>query len=444
MRKNEPFVCESCGYESPKWFGRCPNCGAWNTAKQFTLSEKPGRGRKTGPTTLKKIAVELRTSRISTGFSELDSALNGGLLPGQVVLLGGEPGVGKSSLALQICCQLANKVKSLYVTAEESADQIAFRAERFGCKLQDNVVILTENDPMLVLDVLDNSFGLLVIDSLQAMYSEQVGSYPGSVAQVRTAASLITERCKSLSIPAILIAHITKSGEIAGPKMVEHLVDTVIYFEGEVNTDFRILRVVKNRFGPSGEVCVFEMFEFGLRQIEESFLIDIEEPPSGNCFSCVIEGSKPFIVQVQALVSKARSLSARRISNGYDLTRLLMLIAVLEKHARLPLENRDVYINVMGGLRITDTAADLAVVCAIVSSLTELSLGKMAAFGEVSLDGRIRPVHRVKNRLDALSKLELKKILLPSASDTSEQNCVALKDVRSLLSILGGKSIDIQ
>ncbi|MEN3008208.1 DNA repair protein RadA [Pseudothermotoga sp.] len=444
MRKNELFMCESCGYESPKWFGRCPNCGAWNTAKQFTPSEKAGRGRKTGPTTLKKIAVELRTDRISTGFSELDSALNGGLLPGQVVLLGGEPGVGKSSLALQICCQLANKVKSLYVTAEESADQIAFRAERFGCKLQDNVVILTENDPMLVLDVLDNSFGLLVIDSLQAMYSEQVGSYPGSVAQVRTAASLITERCKSLSIPAILIAHITKSGEIAGPKMVEHLVDTVIYFEGEVNTDFRILRVVKNRFGPSGEVCVFEMFEFGLRQIEESFLIDIEEPPSGNCFSCVIEGSKPFIVQIQALVSKARSLSARRISNGYDLTRLLMLIAVLEKHARLSLENRDVYINVMGGLRITDTAADLAVVCAIVSSLTELSLGKMAAFGEVSLDGRIRPIHRVKNRLDALNKLELKKILLPSASDINEQNCVALKDVRSLLSILGGKSVDIQ
>lgn len=442
MKKNDLFVCENCGYESPKWFGKCPSCGAWNTAKQFTVSEKPGRQRKAEPMALKNIATQLQTGRISTGFFELDSALNGGFLPGQVVLLGGEPGVGKSSLALQICCHLAKNVKTLYVTAEESADQLSFRAERFACKFQDNVVILAENDPVSVLDVLDDSFGFLVIDSLQAMYSEQIGSYPGSVAQVRTAASLITERCKLLSIPALLIAHITKSGEIAGPKMVEHLVDTVIYFEGETNTDFRMLRVVKNRFGPSGEICVFEMSELGLRQIDESFLIDAEEPPSGNCFSCVIEGSRPFVVQVQALVSRTRSVPARRISNGYDLTRLLMLIAVLERHARLPLEARDVYINVMGGLRITDTAADLAVVCAIVSSLTEFSLGRTAAFGEVSLDGRVRSVHRVKNRLDALNKLELDRVLLPSGSDVSGRGYIALKNVKALLDVVGVRNVD--
>jgi len=441
MKKATHFVCESCGYESLKWFGRCPSCGAWNTARQVTHVESERRRDVVEPVSLTGIITETKSERIRTGFSELDEALSGGFLPGQVVLLGGEPGVGKSSLALQISCHLASMFKVLYVTAEESAEQVGYRATRFDCRFKGNVVVLSENDPQAVLNTLDNSYRFLVVDSLQAMYSEQVGAYPGSVAQVRTAASLITERCKQLSIPALLIAHITKSGEIAGPKMVEHLVDTVIYFEGETNTDFRVLRVVKNRFGPSGEMCIFEMTELGLKQIDESFLIDMEEPPAGNCFSCVIEGSKPLVVQLQALVSKARSVSPRRVSNGYDLTRLLMLIAILERQTRLPLESRDVYVNVMGGLRITDTAADLAVACAIVSSLTEISLGRTAAFGEISLDGRIRPVHRIKNRLDALSKVELEKILLPAGSDRAN-GFRALKDVRSLLDVLGVRKVD--
>jgi len=317
MKKATHFVCESCGYESLKWFGRCPSCGAWNTARQVTHVESERRRDVVEPVSLTGIITETKSERIRTGFSELDEALSGGFLPGQVVLLGGEPGVGKSSLALQISCHLASMFKVLYVTAEESAEQVGYRATRFDCRFKGNVVVLSENDPQAVLNTLDNSYRFLVVDSLQAMYSEQVGAYPGSVAQVRTAASLITERCKQLSIPALLIAHITKSGEIAGPKMVEHLVDTVIYFEGETNTDFRVLRVVKNRFGPSGEMCIFEMTELGLKQIDESFLIDIEEPPAGNCFSCVIEGSKPLVVQLQALVSKARSVSPRRVSNGY-------------------------------------------------------------------------------------------------------------------------------
>ncbi|AJC74515.1 DNA repair protein RadA [Pseudothermotoga hypogea DSM 11164 = NBRC 106472] len=441
MKKTSHFVCENCGYESPKWFGKCPSCGAWNTARQVTNVEGERRKNLVEPVSLTALTTEPRLKRIRTGFFELDEALSGGLLPGQVILLGGEPGVGKSSLALQISCHLASTFKVLYVSAEESAEQVGYRAARFDCRFKDNVVVLSENDPQGVLNVLDSSYEFLVLDSLQAMYSEQVGAYPGSIAQVRTAASLITERCKQLSIPALLIAHITKSGEIAGPKMVEHLVDTVIYFEGEANTDYRVLRVVKNRFGPSGEMCIFEMTELGLKQIDESFLIDVEEPPAGNCLSCVIEGSKPLVVQLQALVSKTRSVSPRRVSNGYDLTRLLMLIAILERQARLSLESRDVYVNVMGGLRITDTAADLAVACAIVSSLTEVPLGRTAALGEISLDGRIRPVHRIKNRLDALSRIELEKILLPASSDLAN-NCRALKDVRSLLDVLGVRKVD--
>lgn len=441
MKKTSHFVCENCGYESPKWFGKCPSCGAWNTARQVTNVEGERRKNLVEPVSLTALTTEPRLKRIRTGFFELDEALSGGLLPGQVILLGGEPGVGKSSLALQISCHLASTFKVLYVSAEESAEQVGYRAARFDCRFKDNVVVLSENDPQGVLNVLDSSYEFLVLDSLQAMYSEQVGAYPGSIAQVRTAASLITERCKQLSIPALLIAHITKSGEIAGPKMVEHLVDTVIYFEGETNTDYRVLRVVKNRFGPSGEMCIFEMTELGLKQIDESFLIDVEEPPAGNCLSCVIEGSKPLVVQLQALVSKTRSVSPRRVSNGYDLTRLLMLIAILERQARLSLESRDVYVNVMGGLRITDTAADLAVACAIVSSLTEVPLGRTAALGEISLDGRVRPVHRIKNRLDALSRIELEKILLPAGSDLAN-NCRALKDVRSLLDVLGVRKVD--
>lgn len=442
MKKTSHFVCENCGYRSPKWFGRCPSCGTWNSAKQITLAEGSRQRDSIEPVTLENVTTGVRFDRIKTGFTELDEALNGGLLAGQVILLGGEPGVGKSSLALQISCHLAGKFKVLYVTAEESMEQVAFRATRFGCPLKDRVVVLSENDPRVVLDVLDGSYGFLVVDSLQAMYSEEVGGYPGSVAQVRTAASLITERCKALSIPALLIAHITKSGEIAGPKMIEHLVDTVIYFEGETSTDFRVLRVVKNRYGPSGEMCIFEMTESGLMQLDESFLIDAEEPPAGNCLSCVIEGSKPIVVQIQALVSKTRSVSPRRVSNGYDLTRLLMLIAILERHARLSLENRDVYVNVMNGLRLTDPAADLAVACAIVSSMTEISLGKTAAFGEVSLDGRVRPVHRIKNRLDALDKIELEKILLPEGAEVENPICHSLKDVRSLLNVLGVRKVD--
>ncbi|KAF2958215.1 DNA repair protein RadA [Thermotoga sp. Ku-13t] len=442
MKKGGYFVCESCGYESVKWFGRCPSCGAWNTAREVVIPQNERRKDVPQPAVLKSLKAEQKHERIQTGFSELDEALNGGLMAGQVVLLGGEPGVGKSSLALQICGHLAKRFKVLYVTAEESPEQVAYRSERFGFRSEDNIVVLSENDPEQVLNVLDSSYKFLVVDSLQAMYSERLGSYPGSVAQVRTAASLITERCKALSIPALLIAHITKSGEIAGPKMVEHLVDTVIYFEGETNTDFRILRIVKNRFGPSGEMCIFEMTESGLKQIDESLLIDVEEPPAGNCLSCVIEGSKPLVVQLQALVSKTRSVSPRRVSNGYDLTRLLMLIAILERQAHLPLESRDVYVNVMGGLKVTDTAADLAVACAIVSSLTEVSLGRAAAFGEISLDGRIRPVHRIRNRLDALNRVELDRILLPTGPDANEEGCVPLRDVRSLMNVLGVRRVD--
>ncbi|ABV33356.1 MULTISPECIES: DNA repair protein RadA [Pseudothermotoga] len=440
MKEKERFICKSCGYESIKWFGKCPQCGEWNTAVEAT--SKPLE-RIVDLVNLKDVLKSVNSTRLTTGFTELDASLCSGIVPGQVLLLGGEPGVGKSTLALEICAWFSkNGYKSLYVSAEESVDQLAIRARRLACENLDGITVCSDNDIDSVLQIINEDYSLIVVDSLQTMYSEEVGTYPGSVVQVRVCAEKIISKCKELSIPSILIAHITKSGEISGPKLVEHLVDTVIYFEGEKTTELRILRVIKNRFGPSGEIAVFEMRDDGLKQLCDPVFFDLTDQLPGNCLSCVIEGSRAFVVQIQALVSRSRSNMPRRVSNGFDMTRLLLLIATIGKHMRLPVESHDVYVNVLGGLRITDTAVDAAVVGAILSSMMEKPIEKTSVIGEVSLDGRIKPVYRMRSRIDSLKRAGIQSVIVPKSVDLSDKNLVKIDSLQDMGDVLGVKLFD--
>ena len=395
MKEKVVYVCSECGYESPKWFGRCPVCGAWNSAVEM----RERRGREDSPSVLIKLssAKGREVERIKTGIGVLDGAIGGGFVKGQVVLLGGEPGVGKSTLALQIADSMSRYgLKVIYASGEESIDQIAIRAERIG--IDGNFDVTGEQEIEEVLK-LSKGADVLILDSIQTFYSSEVGTVPGGVVQIRSVASKVVEFSKSTGAVSILIGHVTKSGDIAGPKIVEHIVDSVLSFEGDRTTDYRILRVHKNRFGPSGEVAIFEMKDTGLSEVENPVLVD-EELPFGNAVSCVMEGTHPMLVQVQALVSKSKLPSPRRNSIGVDQARISALIATMSKILKLPLEYHEVYVKILGGLRITDPAVDLAVVAAIFSSFLEKELGRRVFIGEVGLDGKVRVPYGIGRRIE--------------------------------------------
>jgi len=428
------YVCENCGQESAKWIGKCPACGQWNTFKEMRNlppSQHPalkGRGnfggggisdksREVGKALRLKDIVGRDDPRIDRCDQELNRVLGGGLVPGSIVLLGGEPGIGKSTLSLQTMLNLPD-MKILYVSGEESAHQLKMRAERLSGHSHDNLLILCENQLETIFDhIREEQPQLVVIDSIQTIMTEEVESSAGSIAQVRECASALLRFAKTSGVPVILIGHITKEGTLAGPKILEHIVDTVIQFEGDQHYMYRILRSIKNRFGSTSELGIYEMQQTGLRQVSnpsELLLTQDHEGLSGIAISSAIEGVRPFLVETQALVSSAAYGTPQRQATGFDQRRLKMLLAVLEKRVGFKLMQKDVFLNIAGGLRVTDLAMDLSVIAAVLSSNvdTPIETGLCMA-GEVGLSGEVRPVNRIEQRISEAEKLGFTDMVLP-------------------------------
>jgi DNA repair protein RadA/Sms len=415
------YLCQHCGAESVKWMGRCPSCGEWNTYVEQRIPQGPARslsaGRDAGvrPEPIDQIESG-QVERIDLMNKEFNRVLGGGIVPGSLILIGGEPGIGKSTLALQVALNI--RKKTLYISGEESPQQIRLRADRLG-QPDSQCHVLTETSLQAILaQVKQTRPQLLIIDSIQTLFSEDLESAPGSISQVRDCTVQLLRMAKENHLPVILIGHITKDGSLAGPKVLEHIVDTVLQFEGDSHHIYRILRSNKNRFGSTAEIGVFEMTGEGLREISNpSELLINQQPPdlSGSAIAANVEGIRPILIEVQALVSSAVYGTPQRTSTGFDTRRLSMLLAVLEKRASFKLASKDVFINIAGGLRVDDPATDLAVVSAILSSTVDIPVDQQTCFaGEVGLSGEIRPVHRIEQRLGEADKLGMKRILLPS------------------------------
>lgn len=414
------YVCSECGYQSPKWLGKCPSCNQWNTMEE-EIENTSSKPLSKSSSVSKVMALDEITTdvekRISTGINEFDRVLGGGIVYGSLILLSGDPGIGKSTILLQICQYLGKNSKVLYVSGEESANQIKMRANRLNVTT-DNLYILTQTDVSEIVDTIKSSKpDIVIIDSIQTMVYEEIGSSAGSVTQVRECTNIFMHTAKGLGIPIIIVGHVNKDGAIAGPKVLEHIVDTVLYFEGEKNYSYRILRGVKNRFGSTNEIGVFEMTGEGLKEVLNPSLMMISGRPkntSGTCVACVMEGSRPILAEVQGLVCATGFGTPRRMSTGFDYNRMNMLLAVLEKRCGYYFNNMDAYINVIGGLRLDEPAADLTVSLALVSSLKEKAVGdKVLAFGEVGLAGEIRAVSHCEQRVQEAYRLGFEKCIIP-------------------------------
>ena len=416
------YVCTDCGATALQWFGACPSCGAAGTLTE-TISDRGSVKRLSGaaPGAVSLHDVETRElERLPSGIGELDRVLGGGLVAGQVVLIGGDPGIGKSTLLLQCLSSLSDSVPSVYVSGEESADQIALRARRLALPVK-GLRLLAETQLERVVATLEAAKPrVAVIDSIQTIWTETLQSAPGSVAQVRECAAQLTRHAKRAGTALFIIGHVTKEGAIAGPRVLEHIVDTVLYFEGDTQSSFRLLRAVKNRYGAVNELGVFAMTEKGLKDVTNPsrlFLSQHDKPVAGSCVLATIEGTRPLLVEIQALVDAAHAPNARRLSVGLEQNRLAMLLAVLHRHAGIATWEQDVFVNAVGGVRIAEPAADLAVSLAVVSSLTDRPIAaKVAVFGEVGLAGEVRPAPRGQERLREAAKLGFEKIILPRAN----------------------------
>jgi DNA repair protein RadA/Sms len=417
VKRKTAYVCSDCGASALQWFGACPSCGAAGTLSE-TVTERGHSSRMKTPTIALADLQPRELARIPTGMEELDRALGGGLVPGQVVLLGGDPGVGKSTLLLQALSSISDA--NLYVTGEESADQVAMRARRLGLEAK-GMQLLAETQLERVLGALEGARPrVAVIDSIQTVWAEALQSAPGSVAQVRECAAQLTRQAKRDATALFLIGHVTKEGAIAGPRVLEHIVDTVLYFEGDPNSSFRLVRAVKNRFGAVNELGVFAMTEKGLRGVSNPsriFLSTHDKPVSGSCVLASLEGTRPLLVEVQALVDAAHSPNPRRLSVGLEPNRLALLLAVLHRHAGIATWEQDVFVNAVGGVRIGEPAADLAVCLAVVSSLSDRPIpSKVAVFGEIGLAGEVRPAPRGQERLREMAKLGFEKAVIPRSN----------------------------
>lgn len=425
MKTKAIFTCQTCGYQSSKWLGRCPDCNQWNSflEEEYTAPLAQAKERrsfyKDEPVLLKDIDVR-ESRRIKTEIKEFDRVLGGGLVPGSVILIGGDPGIGKSTISLQISNQLTNTGhRVLYISGEESVRQTKLRADRLlSDKVKENFYIVSQTDLSLIIEYIRKiKPAVVVVDSIQVIFEPTISSSSGSVSQVRECAGILAQLAKSTNTTIFIIGHVTKEGNLAGPRVLEHIVDTVLYFEGDRFSLYRILRAVKNRFGSTNEIGVFEMGSTGLNEVKNPSEIFLAERPKdipGSVVSAVLEGSRPILVEIQALVSKSGFGYARRRAQGFDYNRLSLLIAVLEKRIGLPLESEDVFINIAGGIKVEDPACDLAVCLAITSALREeLTVSDTVVLGEVGLAGEIRSVSQINLRINEAEKLGFKKVVLP-------------------------------
>jgi DNA repair protein RadA/Sms len=423
------YSCSACGGQFPKWAGQCADCGAWNTLEESVVVESVGRnprfagyaGGVNQPQVLSLSEVRSEAEgRVPSGMGELDRVLGGGLVPGSVVLIGGDPGIGKSTLLIQTLARLADRLSTLYVSGEESLEQISLRAHRLGLPC-DNLRLLTETcvERILPLAVKDDP-DVLVVDSVQTLYTELLQSAPGAVAQVRESAAQLVRFAKQTGTTVFLVGHVTKEGTLAGPRVLEHMVDTVLYFEGESGSQFRLIRTIKNRFGAVNELGVFAMTDKGLREVSNPsaiFLSRHQEQVSGSVVLVTREGSRPLLVEVQALVDESHLGNPRRVTLGLEQNRLSMLLAVLHRHGGIAMFDQDVYVNVVGGVRITETAADLPVLLAVLSSLRDRTMARdLVAFGEVGLAGEIRPVPNGQERLHEAAKHGFRRAIVPRSN----------------------------
>ena len=441
--KGSVFFCGECGYESTKWLGKCPACGSWNTMlEQKKISSIPSINNLTYAHAIPLADVTTTASgRVSSGIGELDRVLGGGIVPGSVTLLGGDPGIGKSTLLMQTAAELTKQGTVLYVTGEESASQLKLRAERLG--VGGDMLILAENDLSAIESEVDRvKPAYVMIDSIQTMYSADCSGTNGSISQIREATSLITRMAKRTGAATFIVGHVTKDGAIAGPRILEHMVDTVLYFEGDRQDSFRLLRSVKNRFGSTDEIGVFEMRSTGMAEISDPSTLFITGTDLPGCaVTCAMEGTRPMMVEVQALLSTSPFSNPRRMAAGLDNNRLVLLLAVLEKKAGLRFYDKDVYTNVVGGIRLEERAGDLAVAMCIAGAGADIALPpRTAILGELSLTGEVRPVNRLDKRIQECTRLGFSHIVVPN-SDTLPKvdglNYTRVKNIREALCILG-------
>jgi len=425
-RARSIFVCRECGSESPRWEGRCPQCQQWNTLEeQAPQAQTPDNHRfaaLAGASPVQSLgSIQAKeVERRQTGLAELDRALGGGLVAGGVVLIGGDPGVGKSTLLLQTVSQMAHQLPVLYVTGEESAQQVALRAQRLTLPTDDVYLLAEIRLETILATLLERRPEVVIIDSIQTLYSSELTAAPGSVSQVRECAAQLTRLAKQQNMTMVLIGHVTKDGALAGPRVLEHIVDTVLYFEGDTHSSFRLIRAIKNRFGAVNELGVFAMTDRGLRGVNNPsalFLTRHREQVPGSCVVATLEGTRPLLVEIQALVDGAHVPNPRRLSVGLEASRLAMLLAVLNRHAGVATFDQDVFVNAVGGVRISEPAADLAVLVAIVSSLANRPVPSgLLVFGEVGLAGEIRPAPRGQERLREAAKLGFSQAIIPQAN----------------------------
>ncbi len=428
------YSCTECGAQFPKWTGQCQDCGDWNTLQEEVASIRPvatssnpkaarfeGFAPKADVQKLQQVSVK-GTPRFGTGLNELDRVLGGGLVPGSVILLGGDPGIGKSTLILQSLALLSENRSTLYVTGEESAEQVALRAQRLGVQDAD-LSLLADNQLESILDIaISHKPEVLVMDSIQTLYTDTLQSAPGSVAQVRETASRLVRFGKQTKTIVILVGHVTKEGALAGPRVLEHMVDTVLYFEGEQNSTFRLIRAIKNRFGAVNEIGVFAMTDTGLKEVANPsamFIKRTQEDATGSVVLVSQEGTRPLLVEVQSLVDQSSLANPRRVTVGLDNQRLAMLLAVVNRHAGFSLYDQDVFVNVIGGVKVHEPAADLAIVLSVLSSFKNAKLDSgLAVFGEVGLTGEIRPVQRGLDRIREVEKLGFSRLIMPKGNQS--------------------------